>query len=221
MLHPTIHILFEHLGKPWQASDNSDEGLLYIIKIQVNTSMFANPGINSKSIKWKWKVDMKSFRKYGFIRKLRTHMVYSLQDHANCVVCYIQYMTPSHHLTSKHYSWWYIVSNTRIWPGKKAVATREPCRGGHDLGMNISTSSLDHNPIFWTHHEKVTCWNEVKQQHICAFFLSWGPEKRRHKKVKSSHQVKQSEAHPPSFHVMHTRTNKRQQTSTEKLMHSK
>jgi len=138
-----------------------------------------------------------SFRKYGFIRKLRTHMVYSLQDHANCVVCYIQYMTPSHHLTSKHYSWWYIVSNTRIWPGKKAVATREPCRGGHDLGMNISTSSLDHNPIFWTHHGKLTCCDEVKQQHICAFFLSRGPEKRRHKKVKSSHQVKQSEAHPP------------------------
>ena len=105
-------------------------------------------------------------------------------------------MTPSHHLTSKHCSWWYIVSDTRIWPGKKAVTTREPCRGGHDLGMNISTS-LDHNPIFWTHHEKVTCWNEVKQQHICAFFLSRGPEKRRHKKVKSSHQVKQSEAHPP------------------------
>jgi len=133
-----------------------------------------------------------SFRKYGFIRKLRTHMVYSLQDHANCVVCYIQYMTPSHHLTSKHYSWWYIVSNTRIWPGKKAVATREPCRGGHDLGMNISTSSLDHNPIFWTHHEKVTCWNEVKQQHICAFFYHGDQKKGAIKKlnpaIKSSNQ---------------------------------
>ena len=38
-------------------------------------------------------------------------------------------------------------------------------------------------------------WSEATT-HLCLF-LSWGPEKRRHKKVKYSHQVKQSEAHPP------------------------
>ena len=38
-------------------------------------------------------------------------------------------------------------------------------------------------------------WSEATT-HLCLF-LSRGPEKRRHKKVKSSHQVKQSEAHPP------------------------
>ena len=125
VLDPTIHILFERLGI-------HDNRVIIQMKacytLSIKHQHVCKPRINiSKSIKWKWKVDMKSFRKYGFIRKLRTHMVYSLQDHANCVVCYIQYMTPSHHLTSKHYSWWYIVSNTRIWPGKKAVATREPC----------------------------------------------------------------------------------------------
>jgi len=97
MLHPTIHILFEHLGKPWQASDNSDEGLLYIIKIQVNTSMFANPGINSKSIKRKWKVDMNPLGNMGsYENSGRTWYIASkIMQIASCATIHDTFTSPN------------------------------------------------------------------------------------------------------------------------------
>jgi hypothetical protein len=53
-------------------------------------------------------------------------------------------------------------------------------------------------PILWTHHEKWTCCDEVKQQQTCAFFFIMGTRKKGAiKKLNLAIKSSNHKSHPP------------------------
>lgn len=135
--------------------------------------------IGSKSIKWKWKVDKKTLRNHGLIRK---HTPHQIQDHANCAVCYNKWnfhaTKPPNNVHDELMIYCFIRCLATLKVGGHEDSDR---KGSHDNTRSVSWRSwqrvrmitihitLDHGPILQTHHENLTCWDEVKQQHICAF----------------------------------------------------